>query len=85
MERTTAEGGGGIQRDQLISADGDVRYRQIQVGDSIQFKMCDVFVIALAFRSRLSAKAAYNIFIEDLVLAKVLTPESTEKAKETFL
>jgi hypothetical protein len=47
-------------------------------------KCIDVFVIALAFRSRLSAKAAYNIFIEDLVLAKVLTSES-EKAKETFL
>jgi len=42
-------------------------------------------VIAAVFRSRLSAKAAYNIFIEDLVLAKVLTAEETEKAKDTFV
>jgi hypothetical protein len=42
-------------------------------------------LIAVVFRSRLSAKAAYNIFIEDLVLAKVLTAEGTEKARETFL
>ena len=44
-----------------------------------------IFVIDVAFRSRLSAKAAYNIFIEDLVLAKVLTAEATEKSKEQFL
>jgi hypothetical protein len=43
------------------------------------------FVIDVVFRSRLSAKAAYNIFIEDLVLAKVLTAEGPEKVKETFL
>jgi hypothetical protein len=42
-------------------------------------------LMPFVFRSRLSAKAAYNIFIEDLVLAKVLSAEDTEKAKETFV